>query len=376
MNIPEFLLFLPTAFSCGYIALFAGASLRRRWPRPHGNNHPTFHIIIPAYAEDAVIGDTVRAVIGQTYPAERRHVTVVADHMQPPTIAALQSLPVDLRIATYQPSTKGKALQLALDGDIPTADYAVILDADNIVRPDFLARLAMYCNPGTVALQCHRCAKNTDTPTALLDAVSEEVNNSIFRQGHNSLGLSSALIGSGMCLDHAWLRAHVGRLQTSGEDKELETMLLAEGHHITYLADIPVFDEKVKNREGFSRQRRRWMAAQLAALAAMTRRMHWHLDYIDKTVQQMLVPRSMCLLITAAMFLLTQHAAWLVLLTLLILSMLIALPRHLIGWPLAKAVAHFPTLALSMVWGLLHLHGESRRFTHTQHGEAEKKIVG
>jgi len=42
---------------------------------------------------------------------------------------------------------------------------------------------------------------------ALLDGISEEINNNIFRKGHQTLGLSSALIGSGMALIMSFLEA-------------------------------------------------------------------------------------------------------------------------------------------------------------------------
>jgi hypothetical protein len=48
------------------------------------------------------------------------------------------------------------------------------------------------------AVQGHRTAKNTNNSWAILDAISEEINNNIFRKGHRVLGLSSAIIGSGM----------------------------------------------------------------------------------------------------------------------------------------------------------------------------------
>ena len=44
--------------------------------------------------------------------------------------------------------------------------------------------------------------RTKDTNTAVLDAVSEEINNSIFRKGHTRLGFSSGLSGSGMAFEY------------------------------------------------------------------------------------------------------------------------------------------------------------------------------
>jgi hypothetical protein len=65
----------------------------------------------------------------------------------------------------------------------------------------FLSQLNILCSIYD-AIQCHRCAKNANNDVAVLDGTSEEINNTIFRKAHNRLGLSSALIGSGMCFKY------------------------------------------------------------------------------------------------------------------------------------------------------------------------------
>lgn len=126
---------------------------------------------------------------------------------------------------------------------------------------------------GIQAVQAHRTAKNRDTDTAVLDAASEEVNNSIFRRGHVALGFSSALIGSGMAFDYKWFRENIACCTTSGEDKELEALLLRQGIYIDYLDDVRVLDEKVQGEGAYYNQRRRWIAAQFYALSSAVRQL-------------------------------------------------------------------------------------------------------
>ena len=90
-------------------------------------------------------------------------------------------------------------------------------------------------------------------------AISEEINNTIFRKAHNAIGMSSALIGSGMCFDFAWFKENVSKLSTAVEDRELEALLMRQGIFIKYEEDIDVLDEKVSNKDNFQRQRLRWM---------------------------------------------------------------------------------------------------------------------
>ncbi|WP_431159455.1 hypothetical protein, partial [Winogradskyella poriferorum] len=68
-------------------------------------------------------------------------------------------------------------------------EYAIILDADNIRECHFLTKMNMAFQNGFRVVQGHRKAKNLNTPFAILDAASEEVNNHIYRRGHRALGL-------------------------------------------------------------------------------------------------------------------------------------------------------------------------------------------
>ena len=115
-------------------------------------------------------------------------------------------------------------------------------------------------------MQAHRTGKNLNTDIALLDGVSEEINNGFFRSGHNALGLSAGLAGSGMAFDYFWYYDAVQSLETAGEDKELELTLLECGMHTVYLEHLPVYDEKTQKKENIKNQRRRWMAAQFGIL--------------------------------------------------------------------------------------------------------------
>ena len=124
----------------------------------------------------------------------------------------------------------------------------------------------------------------------------EEINNGFFRSGHNALGLSAGLSGSGMAFDAKWFQQNVQYLQTAGEDKELESMLLQQRIHTVYLNDLPVFDEKTQKKEAISNQRKRWIAAQFGALRASLPHLpkallQGNIDYCDKIFQWMLPPR-------------------------------------------------------------------------------------
>lgn len=71
-----------------------------------------------------------------------------------------------------------------------------------------------------------------------------------------------------MAFEAEWFHQNVKYLQTAGEDKELEAMLLQQRIYTVYLPDLLVFDEKTQKKEAISNQRKRWIAAQFGALRA------------------------------------------------------------------------------------------------------------
>ena len=112
-------------------------------------------------------------------------------------------------------------------------DVALILDADNVIPYTYLNDINdLYACSGVEIVQTHRVAKNLNSDMALLDAMSEEINNTIFRLGHAKLGMSAALIGSGMAFRYDLFRDTMANIKAvGGFDRELELTLLYQGKH-------------------------------------------------------------------------------------------------------------------------------------------------
>ena len=340
-------------------------------------------VLYPAYNEDRVIVPAVRTFLGQYYPYEAFHVAVISDHMQPETNQTLAALPITLLQPVFEKSSKAKAMQYTMEHIKEDYDYVVIMDADNVVNSDFLAQLNDSCAHGYRAIQCHRCAKNKNNDIAVLDGVSEEINNTIFRKAHNRVGLSSALIGSGMCIDFKWFRENVFKLSTAGEDRELEALLLKDRVFIKYEPDIHVFDEKVSNKDNFQKQRLRWMTAQIQSLFSLLPYipkavMTLNLDFIDKTIQQALIPRSMLVVAAFGMaivmtvfsliFSLSWFVKWWCLFLAICIALYIATPRQLRSHSVFGKLLSLPKLVWKMVMNLLKIDRKNTDFIHTQHG--------
>ena len=343
-----------------------------------------FLILYPAYNEDSVILNSVDKFLFQKYPKDKYQLVVISDHMKDETNAQLRTFPITVLTPVFEKSSKAKAMQYAIqmvedgaktiDGDF---DNLVVLDADNVVQKDFLHNLNILCNAGYEAIQCHRCAKNANNDVAVLDGASEEINNTIFRKAHNRLGLSSALIGSGMCFNYQLFKKNVFMLKTAGEDREMEALLLQQEVYIKYAPDIHVFDEKVSSQDNFQRQRMRWMTAQVQSLLYQLPKIpsairHGKINFIDKTIQQALIPRSILIVLLGGIAVLTTIMVpdwcekWWILFGILAISLFIALPAQLRFRSFAKVFA-IPTLVLRMLKNILHIDRKNTDFIHTEH---------
>ncbi|MGL5618233.1 MAG: glycosyltransferase, partial [Tannerellaceae bacterium] len=247
-----------------YLLFFAICSIKKTKVEPiHDLKKNRFLVLFPAYKEDSVIINSVKDFVEQDYPKGYYHVVVISDQMKDETNETLRELGSEVLEVTFSNSSKAKALNFAMDVlDTSKYDLIVIMDADNCASKDLLQGFNNQYLLGFRAIQAHRTAKNIDTDMALLDAVSEEINNSIFRKGHVNVGISSALIGSGMAFDKNWFVHNVKALNTAGEDKELELLLLQQQVFIQYCDKLWVYDEKTRKEQVFYNQRRRWLAAQ------------------------------------------------------------------------------------------------------------------
>lgn len=364
-----------------YLFVFAVNSKRKSpYSYPSTLKKYSFAVLFPAYQEDEVIVDSVKSFLKQNYPRALYDVIVIANQMEPETIQRLKALSAKVIEMNHPQSTKSEALKHAIEyieegGKV--YDNVVILDADNLVEPDYLEKINNALYAGCSVLQTHRIAKNRNSSIAVLDAVSEEINNSIFRKGHTRLGFSSALSGSGMAFEYPLFKDILQGCNEIGEDKYMERKLLLQKIYIEYLEDVYTYDEKVQGKQAFYNQRQRWLKTQFSNLFSGLIQMPYALikgnwDYCDKLFQWMMPPRILLLgfitlfsvLLTCLQF--TLSIKWWLLLIWLGITFSIAVPDNLVDNKFKKALASVPLLFILMFVNLFRI-GKKRKFSHTKH---------
>lgn len=384
------LLFAYLAFNVGYLLLFAIAGRFRKNKAYPSSDQKRIAVLIPAYKEDQIILETAQKAAIHDYPKTLFDVFIIADQLKRETLKALAALPITIIPVSFETSTKAKSLKYALQ-QLPDNyyDMLMLLDADNIMEKGCLQNANDAFVNGFKMIQLHRTAKNKNTPTAILDAISEEINNHIFRQGHRALGVSSALIGSGMAFDYPVFKELMMQADIEnnpGEDREIYLEMLKRGYCCEYIEDALVYDEKVQSGEVLEKQRTRWISAQLQyavrfwikePLKTLTANKH----YFDYALQTLLLPRSLLLMILVCLMIIITPifyfskieilpgiVAWAGLFLGCILSLLISIYPYLKSKEVINALKNFPSAFWSFLKAFLKSKANQQEFIHTPKG--------
>ncbi len=392
INIIQIVFLLALGQATLYIFVFAFAGLfYKQPPYPAVTRFRKIAVMIPGYKEDEVIIEVAKDALLQDYPPEYYDVVIIADSFKNDTLVKLRALPLKVIEVVFEKSTKAKALNKAMEQLPEDYEIALVLDADNLMERGFLGKINALFEKDFQVVQGHRVAKNMNNSMAVLDAASEEINNHIFRKGHRVLGLSSAIIGSGMAFRYRFFKELMSDVKAvGGIDKELELKMLKDGYKIEFLDDACVLDEKVQQAEVFHNQRKRWLSAQIIyfrksfsdSLKELI--ISGNIDYFDKSLQMIQPPRVLLLgsviLLTAVFIvynlltdnILTFNYLWLLLFVTCVMVFVFSVPRSFYNATTLKALASLPGGMWLMFKSLLKVKGANKQFIHTRHTSSGK----
>jgi cellulose synthase/poly-beta-1,6-N-acetylglucosamine synthase-like glycosyltransferase len=341
-------------------------------------------VLVPAYKEDGIILSTVHNLLELDYPRELHRVYIIADSFQEETIVALRQLPVEVLAVSFDKSTKTKSLNEAFGRIRDEFDIALICDADNMLAPDFLRRINDAFAAGAKAIQGRRVAKNLDTSFAILDACSEAINNHIFRKGAYTMGLSSAVIGSGMAFEFGTIKVILSEVKAvGGFDKIVQLGIVEQGNRIHYLENALVFDEKVGSSRAFQQQRKRWVSSQFIYLKRYFARacrllLRGNLSYFNLAVANSLVPpRAFLFVLLPLVTVAGLFFGWGWAIAgfgfgvLFVMSLAMGVPAELVNKDLWMAILRLPRAIVVMVGTLFHIRKADKTFIHTVHTKTE-----
>jgi hypothetical protein len=145
-----------------------------------------------------------------------------------------------------------------------------------------------------------------------------------------------------------------------------------------------VYDEKVQGAEIFQNQRRRWMSAQItfmkkyAVKGIIESIRTFNVDYFDKCIQLILLPRLISLGVIGLLSLLwfTNSIigdAFLYILGLQIIALFLSIPSKFFNLKTFNALLSLPYGFVLMFLNLFKLRGADKKFIHTPHSANNKE---
>ena len=368
--------------NCAHLAFFGVVGLLpMSKSKKEAKHFRKIAVLFPTYQENVVIIDSVKSALSHAYQGTFE-VVVIADGLLPETLATLRSLGAKVIEVFFEKSTKGKAMQFAMNQlKNEGFEMALVMDVDNIMSDHCLTYLNAAFENEKKVVQAHRVAKNMDSSFAFLDACNEEVNNHLFRKSHAILGLSPALIGSGMAFEFNYFLHLLNNIgETVGEDKQLDFMIAKDNVHIAYLNDVYVYDEKIENAKVFTKQRTRWIASQVEflkkyAFEGFVQLFKGNIEFFNKTLQTFLVPR---MLLLALLFILVvqsffnpfgpSNIFWISLFASLCFTLIIAIPKRFYADKrLYIALLQIPRAMFGMMIALASIGKAKKSFMATPH---------
>jgi cellulose synthase/poly-beta-1,6-N-acetylglucosamine synthase-like glycosyltransferase len=245
-----------------YNLVIAIAGWSQPLPAPEGGRKQRFRVVVPAHNEELVIGSLVEDLRGFTYPPELFTIWVLADRCTDKTAAKARAAVAEVVERNEGPDGKGAALRWLLDRN-PLADdeTMVVIDADNRVPSNLLARFSDEIEQGHQALQAYLDVSNPDQNVlTTASALSYWASNRMVQLARRNLGWTADLGGTGMAITRDALLAAGGFGSTLVEDQELEVRLFMAGHPVVWLHDLRISDQKPSQTGVAIRQRSRWAA--------------------------------------------------------------------------------------------------------------------
>ncbi len=260
--IPLFFLLAYLAVSTLYLLGLATAYLfvRERAPGP-GEPLNRFAILVPAHNEELLIATLCRSLLAVDYPRESFTIYVIADNCSDRTAEICREQGVTV-LERHDPQNggKGQALAWALQRiPLDQVEAVFVVDADNYVDSAILRELNRLLNGGEQAIQCYNAVGNPDDSwfTRLLH-VSRTIGNVLYHEAKYRLGLSSYLMGNGLCFNSKLLQRKGWTAFSAGEDWEYYAQLVEDGVKIGFAAKAKVFHQESRSLNQATSQRLRW----------------------------------------------------------------------------------------------------------------------
>lgn len=225
-----------------------------------------FAVIIPARYESKVIDTNLNALYNANYPKEFLDIYVIVESMNDPTVELCKKyerVKIFLR-TNLENEGKGHALDECINDIFANNDIYdafLILDADNVITPEFLNKMSDAYQAGYDAACGKRNNKDWNSSwVSSSSCLTFTAINSIQNKKKTAMGLSVTFTGTGFFVSCNVLRKLGGwKFFSLTEDYEFSTFVMCNGIKNCYVEDAVFYDEQPKSLRQSIIQRTRWI---------------------------------------------------------------------------------------------------------------------
>ena len=245
------------------------ACVHRPLSYPETDQTKRYAVLIAARNEEKVLPELLKSIQGQTYPADRIRVYVIADNCTDDTAGAARALGATV----YERQNKaligkGYALQYLLDRireenkdlGFRAYDGYFIIDADNVLRDTYVAEMDKAFSAGHKVVTSYRNSKNYGK-----NWVSAGYSLWFLREARHLnnprsiLHTSAAVSGTGFLVGSEIIERNDGwRHFLLTEDIEFSVDCVLHGEKVGYCHKAELFDEQPETFRQSWKQRKRW----------------------------------------------------------------------------------------------------------------------
>ena len=233
-----------------------------RLPKAKKNHRYAF--FIAAHNEEPVIGNLVRSILSQDYPSELVDCFVVCDSCTDNTHAEAEAAGA-ITWDRNDLARKGKSWVLDYGFNRILNEYGdkyeafIIMDADNIIAPDYLKIMNQAFDAGYLVCTSYRNSKNFDSSWISSAYATWFLREAKFlNNARMMVGTSCAISGSGWLVSERIIKGmHGWDFHTLTEDIQFSTFCCAHNIQIGF-APAEFFDEQPLTFKASWTQRMRW----------------------------------------------------------------------------------------------------------------------
>lgn len=271
VNLISQIIFIIYAVLMAHFVVFGIVGIFKKTKYPHSDDKCRYGIVISARNEENVIGNLILSIKNNNYPMDKIEIFVAAHNCDDKTASVASSLGAHVyEINDPTSGTKGCALKALFEGidkdyGIMNFDGFIMLDADNLIKDDYIEKLNdafNYFDKKSIVTS-YRNSKNFGyNLMSGCYGIYFVQGNAIESRGRSILGCSARVQGTGFVIPSVCVKKGWNYL-TLTEDWEFTVDQDIAGYKIRYTDEAVFYDEQPTNVRIMFRQRVRWARGHL-----------------------------------------------------------------------------------------------------------------